>query len=155
MPPRPRPTGWKTMPPPHHGLRSFVTEVLAMSGVPYVGSLFRLVGLVGLLFVLAACETNLPPERTLEVTVTAEGYEPQRLEAQVGEMVTIRLRNRDTVGQNLYLDLPSGTRIIAADTGVDALMSFPARHVGTFRFYTAVPGRTGEGILVITEAGAQ
>lgn len=118
---------------------------------PFAG-LFRLIGLIVIVFALPACETSLPPERTLEVTVTAEGYEPQRLEAHVGEMVTIRLRNRDTVGQSLSLDLPSGTRTIAADVDVDALMSFPARHVGSFRFYTSVPGRTGEGVLVIVEA---
>ncbi|PDW03670.1 cupredoxin domain-containing protein [Candidatus Viridilinea mediisalina] len=105
--------------------------------------------LLGATLGLSACETTLPPERTLEVTITEAGYEPARLEAQVGEMVIIRLRNRDTIGQNLNLELPTGTRFIAADVGVDALMSFPARHAGTFRFYTSVQDREAEGVLVI------
>lgn len=107
--------------------------------------------LVCVAMVLSACETSLPPERTLEVTITEAGYEPAQLEAHVGEMVIIRLRNRDSVGQNLNLELPTGTRFIAADAGVDALMSFPARHAGTFRFYTSVQGREAEGVLVIRE----
>ncbi len=110
---------------------------------------FRLFLLLALLFALSACGSSLPPERTLELTVTAEGYDQPRLEAMAGEMVTIRLRNRDSVAHNLNLELPSGRRTISADSGVDATVSFPAREAGTIRFFCNVPGHTETGLLVI------
>jgi plastocyanin len=100
---------------------------------------------------LAACGGQLPPERLIELTVTAAGYEPEQLEARVGEMVVIRFRNRDVVAHNLNLELPSGTRTIAAEDGVDAVLSFPARTAGSFRFFCSVPGHTEEGVLVIRD----
>lgn len=100
---------------------------------------------------LAACGDSLPSERLIELTVTAAGYEPEQIEARVGEMVIIRFRNRDSIAHNFNLDLPSGTRTIAAEDGVDAVLSFPARTAGSFRFFCSVPGHTEEGVLVVSD----
>lgn len=104
-----------------------------------------------LALLLTACGGSLPPERLIELTVTAAGYEPEQLEARVGEMVVIRFRNRDVVAHNLNLELPSGTRTIAVEDGVDVVLSFPARTAGSFRFFCSVPGHTEEGLLVISD----
>lgn len=108
----------------------------------------RMIFLALAVFALGACG-SLPPERQLELRVTAEGYEPTRLEARVGEQVFIRFRNGDTVAHNLNIDLPSGRRIVSADAGVDAVMTFPAREAGTFRLYCTVPGHNEKAELVI------
>lgn len=104
-----------------------------------------------LLVGLAACGGALPPERQLELMVTAAGYAPARLEARVGEQVFIRFQNRDRVAHSLTVELPAGQRTVAAEDGVDAVLSFPASEAGTFRFYCTVPGHTEEGTLVVTE----
>jgi plastocyanin len=111
----------------------------------------RMLAVVLLALALAACGGSLPNERLIELTVTAAGYEPERIEARVGEMVVIRFRNRDSIAHNLNLELPSGTRTIAAEDGVDAVLSFPARTAGSFRFFCSVPGHTEEGVLVISD----
>jgi plastocyanin len=100
---------------------------------------------------LVACGGPLPSERQLELTVTAAGYEPEVLEANVGEIAIIRFRNRDTVAHNLNLELPSGTRIIAVEPGVDVLLSLPLRSAGSFRFFCSVPGHNEEGLLVVKD----
>lgn len=100
--------------------------------------------------VLAACG-QLPPERQLELAVTAAGYEPARLEARVGEQVFIRFQNRDAVAHSLTVELPSGPRTVSAEDGVDAVLSFPAARAGTFRLYCSVPGHSEEGELVVAE----
>lgn len=112
----------------------------------------RLIALLfGLALLLVGCGGALPPERRLEVTVTAAGFSPARLEARRGDLVVITLRNRDEVGHNLTIELPTGRRSISSEARVDAVMTFPANDVGTFRFYCAVPGHTEEGVIVISE----
>lgn len=69
-------------------------------------ALSRLAALL-LVLALAGCGGALPPERQLELTVTAAGYDQPRLEAQVGDQIFIRLRNRDTIAHNLVVDLPA------------------------------------------------
>jgi uncharacterized cupredoxin-like copper-binding protein len=115
--------------------------------------LLRSCTLLALLLTLAACGGPLPSERALDVTVTTAGYEPALLEAQVGEMLIIRLRNRDTIAHNLTLELPTGVRSISVEAGVDVLLSLPVRHAGSFRFYCSVPGHTEEGLLVVRDEG--
>ncbi|MBP1468368.1 cupredoxin domain-containing protein [Candidatus Chloroploca sp. M-50] len=114
---------------------------------------FRLVviGLL-LLIVLAGCGQALPPERLIELTVTSSGYEPAEIEAYVGEIVSIRFRNRDTIAHALMVELPTGTRIVAAEVGVDAIMTFPINQAGRFRFACSVPGHPEEGVLVVRPA---
>ncbi|MCS6882166.1 MAG: cupredoxin domain-containing protein [Oscillochloridaceae bacterium] len=97
---------------------------------------------------LGACGT-LPPERQLELTVTAAGYDSPRLEARVGEQVFIRFRNADVIAHNLTIELPSGRRTVSAEAGVDAILAFPARQAGAFRMFCTVPGHTEQGELVI------
>ncbi|MFV9506686.1 MAG: cupredoxin domain-containing protein [Oscillochloridaceae bacterium umkhey_bin13] len=99
---------------------------------------------------LVACGT-LPPERVIELTVTADGYDQTRLEAQAGGMLTLRLRNRDTIAHSLTLELPTGDRTISVEPMVDVLLSVPIRQPGSYRFYCGVPGHTEEGILVVSE----
>jgi plastocyanin len=118
--------------------------------------LFRLVALpllIATVLVLVACGGPLPSERQLELTVTAAGYEPEVLEANVGEIAIIRFRNRDTIAHNLNLELPTGTRIIAVEPGVDVLLSLPLRNAGSFRFFCSVPGHSEEGLLVVKAEG--
>lgn len=103
-----------------------------------------------LALVLAACGGPPPPERQLELTVTAAGYEPARLEAKAGEIVFIRFRNRDSVAHSLAVALPAGQRSIAATDGVDAVLSFTVPEAGEFRLFCLVPGHTEEGVLVVT-----
>ncbi|NCC30507.1 MAG: cupredoxin domain-containing protein [Chloroflexia bacterium] len=105
-----------------------------------------------LLILLAGCGQALPPERLIELTVTSSGYEPAEIEAYVGEIVSIRFRNRDTIAHALMLELPTGTRIVAAEAGVDAIMTFPINQAGRFRFGCSVPGHTEEGVLVVRPA---
>ncbi|MGQ9927508.1 MAG: cupredoxin domain-containing protein [Chloroflexaceae bacterium] len=104
--------------------------------------------LVLALLSLVACGT-MPRERQLELTVTAAGYDPPRLEARVGEQVFIRFRNADTIAHNLTIELPSGRRTVSAEPGVDAILAFPARQPGTFRMFCTVPGHTEQGELII------
>ncbi len=99
---------------------------------------------------LAACG-QLPPERRLELAVTAAGYAPARLEARVGEQVFIRFQNRDDIAHSLTVALPAGQRTVSAEPRVDAVLSFPAAEAGTFRYFCVVPGHSEEGELVITE----
>lgn len=112
----------------------------------------RLIALLfGLALILVGCGGAMPTERRLEVTVTEAGFSPARLEARRGELVTITLQNRDTVGHNLTIELPTGRRSVSSDAQVDAVMTFPANDAGTFRFYCAVPGHSEEGEIVISE----
>jgi plastocyanin len=113
--------------------------------------LIRRATLVVLLLALAGCGGPLPPERQLDLMVTADGYAPVQLEAQVGEQVFIRFQNRDTVAHSLTVELPSGQRTVAAEDGVDAVLSFPALEPGAFRFFCNVPGHSETGEIVISE----
>lgn len=110
---------------------------------------FALVAAVCIL-ALAACGGPPPPERRLELTVTAAGYEPTRLEAKAGEIVFIRFLNRDRVAHSLAVALPAGQRSVAATDGVDAVLSFTVPEAGEFRLFCLVPGHTEEGTLVVT-----
>lgn len=103
------------------------------------------------LLILVGCGT-LPPERRLDLTVTATGYAPARLEARVGEQVFIRLRNADSIAHSLTVELPSGPRTVSVEDGVDAILAFPAREAGTFRLYCTVPGHREEAEIVIEPA---
>lgn len=116
-----------------------------------MSSLTRLIALTSLLLGLAGCGGGLPPERRLDLTVTANGYEPVALEARVGEQVFIRFQNRDSIAHSLTVELPRGQRTVSAEDGVDAVLSFPARDAGTFRLYCVVPGHSEEGLIVIGE----
>lgn len=100
------------------------------------------------LLALAACGA-LPPERRVDLVVSADGYAPAALEARVGEQLFIRLVNEDSVAHSLTVDLPSGSRTVAAEDGVDAILALTLRDAGTFRMYCSVPGHTEEGELVV------
>jgi plastocyanin len=100
---------------------------------------------------LAACGGRLPPERRLELAVTAAGYEPATLEARVGEQVFITFQNRDTRAHSLTIELPTGQRTVSAEDRVDAVLTFPAATAGTFRMFCSVPGHSEEGVIVIAE----
>lgn len=110
---------------------------------------YRLLALVAALL-LGGCGGALPPENRLELTITAAGYSPARLEAQLGAQVVITFQNRDTVAHNVTIELPSGRRAVSAEPRVDAVLNFPANAAGTFRFFCAVPGHTEEGEIVIS-----
>lgn len=107
-----------------------------------------LIALSLVLWFLTACGTP-PPERRLDLTVTAAGYAPATLEARVGEQLFIRFKNGDRVAHNLTVDLPSGSRTVSAEPGVDAILALTLREPGTFRMYCTVPGHTEEGVLVV------
>ena len=110
---------------------------------------YALVALLALL-VLGSCGQPLPPDTTFEVVATEMAFTPSTLELAQGQMVTLRLVNEGKLAHNLLIDLPSGTREIAAPDGVDALLTFPTRDVGSFRFYCNIPGHEGmEGVLTI------
>lgn len=107
--------------------------------------------LVGLaLLFIAACGGPLPPERSLTVTATEMRFTPDVLTARVGEQVFIRFKNEGQVAHNLVVALPFGDRRISAEAGVDAILVFPAREAGTFRFYCDIPGHEEQvGTLII------
>lgn len=111
-------------------------------------SLTRLIALSLALLALAACGTP-PPERRLDLFVTSQGYSPGRLEAQVGEQLFIRFKNDDTLAHSLTVDLPSGSRTVSAEAGVDAILALSMQEAGTFRLYCRVPGHTEQGELVV------
>jgi plastocyanin len=111
-----------------------------------------MLGLVCLCMLLAACGQPLPTDRALRTVATEMQFTPSTLTAQVGDIVYITLVNEGQVAHNLLVDLPSGTRQVAAPDGVDAVLSFPAREAGTFRFYCSIPGHEAmQGTLVITQ----
>ncbi len=100
---------------------------------------------------LAGCTSSANSDTAIRVVATEMAFTPSSLEVTQGEMVTIRLVNAGEVAHNLLIELPSGTRQIAANDGVDALMTFPARDVGTFRFFCSIPGHEEmEGTLTIS-----
>jgi plastocyanin len=108
--------------------------------------------LVCLCMLLTACGQPLPTDRALRTVATEMKFTPSLLTAQVGDIVYITLVNEGQVAHNLLLDLPSGTRQVAAPDGVDAVVSFPALEAGTFRFYCSIPGHEAmQGELVITQ----
>lgn len=100
------------------------------------------------LLALVACGTP-PPERRLDLAVSAAGYATPRLEAQAGEQLFIRFNNQDSVAHSLTVDLPSGSRTVSAEDGVDAVLALTLRDAGTFRFYCTVPGHDEQGELVV------
>jgi uncharacterized cupredoxin-like copper-binding protein len=110
----------------------------------------RLLALALALIALAAC--GAPPERRLDLTVTAAGYSPGRLEARAGEQLFIRLKNEDSVAHSLTVDLPSGSRTVSVNDGVDAILALALQEPGTFRMYCTVPGHTEQGELVVLPA---
>lgn len=99
---------------------------------------------------LSACGP-LPPERRLDLTVTAAGYDQAQLVGNTGEQVFIRLRNDDTQAHSLTVELPSGLRTVSAEAGVDAILIFPAPEAGAYRLFCPVPGHSEEAELLITE----
>lgn len=112
--------------------------------------LFSALTLVLALLVLTAC--GAPSERSVDLVVTAAGYAPATLEARAGEQLFIRFINDDSVPHSLTIDLPSGSRTVSAEDGVDAILALTLRDPGTFRMYCSVPGHTEEGQLVVLPA---
>jgi sirohydrochlorin ferrochelatase len=104
-----------------------------------------------LALLLAGCG-SVPPERRLDLTVTAAGYSQSRLEAQVGEQLFITLRNEDTQAHSLAVELPSGRRTVSTEAGVDAILAISARDAGTFRLFCTVPGHSEQAELVVLPA---
>lgn len=104
--------------------------------------------LIGLAF-LAACGEPLR-ERTIEITATEMRFDPDRVEAQTGEQIFLRLRNRGQVAHSLTIELPSGDRTVSADPEVDAILAFRAPAPGEYRFYCRIPGHEAQqGTLII------
>jgi uncharacterized cupredoxin-like copper-binding protein len=89
---------------------------------------------------LGGCARPLPPEAPLRVVATEMQFAPSELQARQGAIVTITLDNQGKLAHNLLVELPSGTRQVAAEDGVDAVLTFPATDAGTFRFYCSIPG---------------
>jgi plastocyanin len=103
------------------------------------------------LVLLVGCGSTPNSDTAIRVVATEMAFTPQSLEVTQGEMVTIRLVNAGNVAHNLVLEMPSATRRISANNGVDALMTFPARDLGTFRFFCSIPGHEEmEGTLTIS-----
>lgn len=94
----------------------------------------------------------MPPERRLDLVVRPEGYTVARVEARVGEQLFITLRNEDTRAHSLTAELPSGSRTVSAEAGVDAILAINARDAGTFRLYCVVPGHDEQAELVVLPA---
>ncbi|WP_232280615.1 cupredoxin domain-containing protein [Chloroflexus aggregans] len=105
--------------------------------------------LVGGLLLLSACGEPLR-ERTIEITATEMRFDPDRVEAQTGEQIFIRLRNRGQVAHSFTIELPAGDRTVSADPGVDAILTFRAPAPGEYRFYCRIPGHEAQqGVLVV------
>ncbi len=101
------------------------------------------------LALLSACGEPLR-ERTIEVTATEMRFDPDRVEAQTGEQIFLRLRNRGQVAHSLTIELPSGDRTVSADPGVDAILAFRAPAPGEYRFYCRIPGHEAQqGTLIV------
>jgi uncharacterized cupredoxin-like copper-binding protein len=94
---------------------------------------------VALAVLLAGCGAPLR-ERKLTIVATEMQFAPNRVEAEVGEQVFVTLSNKGKLAHNLVIELPAGDRTVAANDGVDAVLAFPAREAGSFRFYCSVPG---------------
>jgi plastocyanin len=102
------------------------------------------------LLALTACNQPMPNERALRVVATEMQFAPSTISAEVGDLVFITLVNEGQIAHNLLIDLPSGTRQVAANDGVDAVLSFPANEAGSFRFYCSIPGHEAmEGRLEV------
>lgn len=93
-----------------------------------------------------------PAEREVVLEVTADGYTTSTLEATQGEQLFIRFVNSDSVAHSLRVDLPSGSRTVSAEDGVDAVLAVPLREAGRFRFLCTVPGHTESGELIVAPA---
>jgi plastocyanin len=100
------------------------------------------------LLALAGCGSPVR-ERRVDLNVSAAGYAPEALEGRVGEQLFIRFVNDDAIAHSLTVDLPSGSRTVSAEDGVDAILALTLRDAGTFRMYCTVPGHTEEGELVV------
>lgn len=112
--------------------------------------LARIVVALAALVWLTGCAQSSTGDTAIRVVATEMAFTPNSVEVVQGEMVTIRLVNAGEVAHNLLIDMPSATRQISANPGVDALMTFPARDVGAFRFYCSIPGHEAmDGTLTI------
>jgi uncharacterized cupredoxin-like copper-binding protein len=88
---------------------------------------------------MAGCGAPLR-ERAITIVATEMQFAPDRVEAAAGEQVFVTLSNQGALAHNLVVELPTGDRTVAANDGVDAVMSFPAQEAGSFRFYCSIPG---------------
>ena len=123
------------------------TTIPSTQWLRQIGRTFSALCLVGL---LAGCAQSANSDTAIRVVATEMAFAPNYIEVTQGDMVTIRLVNAGEIAHNLRIDLPTGTRQIAANEGVDALMTFPARDQGTFRFYCSIPGHEEmDGTLII------
>lgn len=109
----------------------------------------RLIVVLLLAAALVGCGGSPPRERSLELTVTADGYNVTRLDAVAGEIVFVRFRNQDAIAHSMTVVLPNGQRTVSAEDGVDAVISFPVAQAGSFRFFCPVAGHTEAGELVV------
>lgn len=111
----------------------------------------RALSLALALIALAGCGA-LPPERRVDLIVTASGYATPVLEGRAGEQLFIRFKNDDAIAHSLTVELPSGSRTVSAEDGVDAILALSLRDAGTFRMFCSVAGHTEEGELVVLPA---
>lgn len=116
---------------------------------------------------LFACSSTPAP---LEVTIQATefSYGPNRIEVQVGQQVTVRMRNQGTLEHDFVIqqiplqsgaesgEMPGhdmGSMLVEAAIhggampGMEAVVSFTPTMAGTYEFFCAVPGHKEAGMI--------
>lgn len=108
-----------------------------------------------------------PPSDAVEVTVLAEDvkFVPDEMTIRAGQVVTITLRNDDTIEHDLQVDDLSIERIDGGDmagdhegagedvlavhtlAGESASLTFRTEQKGTFDFYCTIPGHKEAGMV--------
>ncbi|MEI7770830.1 MAG: cupredoxin domain-containing protein [Chloroflexales bacterium] len=104
---------------------------------------------IAVLALLGSCGPPLH-ERSFTIEATEMRFIPDTVEAVVGEQVFVTLHNTGKLSHSLTFRLPAGDRTISADSGIEAVLAFPANTAGSFRFFCSLPGHEGmQGILEI------
>lgn len=103
--------------------------------------------------VVAGCSEAPPETKVVTLEATEFAFEPQRIEAEPGQTLRIRLVNQGAVSHNLHIaDAKVGSETIQTD-GSDTF-EFTAPESGEVRFFCNVPGHEQAGMtgtIVVTE----
>lgn len=115
------------------------------------GAIGAVVLVMGSLLPAAAIAGGGPHEVT--VTGTEFEFEPDHLEAKVGEELVITFENEGRISHNLtFPELEQGTTTIQG--GETAELAFTPSQPGTYEFICTVPGHANQGMrgeLVVSE----
>ncbi len=100
----------------------------------------------------AGCEVRLSNRAAAKATVVEMGeeagryyFKPDKLQAAVGQALTLSLRNVGAIAHNLSIDEFKVSQDVAA--GQNSTVTFTPTRRGTFRVYCNVPGHVDLGMV--------